>query len=140
MELRFYSEYIAISLFRNSKILFFCGTRFETNPYLCFQKLMAVTFVTMSLFRTVNEINLNSTETEFEPSWWVHFWRNWNCSFEIHIKYMTQIKDMILRTLNYEWFIVEYHVLDLLKLNIIQAISCLSWQTFLLMNYILLAH
>ena len=58
---------------------------------------MAVTFVTMSLFRTVNEINLNSTETEFEPSWWVHFWRNWNCSFEIHIKYMTQIKDMILR-------------------------------------------
>ena len=108
--------------FVKSKILNFCVKKFETYSYLCFQKLMAVIFVTLSLFRTVNETNLNSTETEFEPFWWVHFWRRWNFSFEIHIKYM------ILKTLDYEWLIDEFHVITYLKLNLIFAISCLNWQ------------
>ena len=77
-------------------------------------------------FLSVNLINLNSIETEFEPCWWVHFWRKSNFRLEIQIKYMTQIKDMILRTLDYEWFIVEIHVVTLLKSNMIWAISCLN--------------
>ena len=91
-----------------------------------FSKIDGCHFCDIVTFPPVIGINLNSTEREFEPCWWVHFWRNWNCSLEILIKYMTQIKDMILRTLDYEWLIVEYHVLTKLELIIIEAISCLN--------------